>query len=127
MSGHPPSGHASAEVSIVVPEVTCGTSTNRPGTLSVRATDQGLPVEIHIDRRELRYGAEALAAEILRLSRTAAIQARAKRRVELAAAGIAEEILDRLGLPTHADADLAACNSTEADPDLAPSSWMRQI
>ncbi|WP_068275067.1 hypothetical protein [Aldersonia kunmingensis] len=117
---------ASAQISPAVPDVTCATSTNRAGTLSVRATDQGLPVVIHLDRRELRYGAEALAAEILRLSRTAAVKARAKRRVELAEAGISDEILDRLGLPTRADAVLATNGDTE-DPELAPVSWMRHI
>jgi hypothetical protein len=117
---------ASAQISTAVPEVTCATTANRAGTLSVRATDQGLPVAIHVDRRELRYGAEALAAEILRLSHTAAIEARAKRRVELAEAGISEEILDRLGLPTRAAADLAT-NGTAEDADLAPSTWMRHV
>ena len=126
MSGDNPPDRASANISTAVPEVTCATTTNRAGTLWVRATDQGLPVEIQVDRRELRYGAEALAAEILRLSHTAAIEARAKRRVELAEAGIPEQILDRLGLPTRADADLAT-NGTAEDPDLAPSTWMRHI
>ena len=114
---------------MAVSEATFATCANRPGTLSVRANDQGLPVEIHVDRRELRYGAEALAAEILRLSRTAAVEARAKRRVELAEAGIPGDVLDRLGLPTRVDADddLTAIGTSETDADLAPSTWMRRI
>ncbi|MCX5044473.1 hypothetical protein OG921_14985 [Aldersonia sp. NBC_00410] len=108
-----------------IPEVTHATSTNRQGTLAVRANDQGLPTDIRVDRRELRYGAEALAAEILRLSRSAALEARARRRVELAEAGITAEVLDRLGLPTRTEVDqrLAAAD----DADLSPTTWMRRV
>ncbi|KAA0022797.1 hypothetical protein [Antrihabitans cavernicola] len=105
--------------------VTMVTSTNRAGTISVRATDQGLPVDVRIDKRELRFGAQALADEVLRLCQRAAVEARARRRDELAAAGVPPDVLDRLGLPTRDVAD--ARYDADEEQDTAPTSWMRPI
>lgn len=107
-----------------VPAETYATSTNRPGTVAVRANDQGLPVEIRVDRRELRYGAQSLADEILRLSHTAATQARARRRIELAEAGVPTEVLDRLGLPKPESADGPLAGD---DTETGQNSWMRPL
>jgi hypothetical protein len=108
-----------------VPNVTVAASANRSGTISVRATDQGMPVEIKFERSEYRYGAQALAAEILRLTKRSAIVAKARRREALAESGMPVEILEKLGLPTRQDAvdELDRMD----DEDTGPTSWMRQV
>lgn len=107
-----------------VPAVTVAASSNRAGTVTVRATDQGLPVDIRFDRGEYRYGAPALAAEILRLTRRSAIAARAERRAELAAIGVPDSVLDRLALPTRQ----AAVDELDRldDADTGQTSWLRR-
>ena len=107
------------------PQVTLVTSTNRAGTVSVRATDQGLPVDIRVDKRELHYGGEALAAEILRLCKRAALEAGARRREELAATGVPKDVLDRLGLPTRESAVEQYDRAEEEES--TPNSWMRPV
>ncbi|WP_280465662.1 hypothetical protein, partial [Nocardia brasiliensis] len=82
-----------------IPNVTVAASTNRSGTISVRATDQGMPVEIKFERSEYRYGAQTLANEILRLTKRSTVAAKARRRELLAEAGMPADILDRLGPP----------------------------
>ncbi|MGW5105588.1 hypothetical protein [Nocardia sp. NPDC004123] len=106
-----------------VPAVTVAAATNGSGTVSVRATDQGMPVEIRFERAEYRYGAPALAAEMLRLTRCSAIVARARRREQLAEAGVPEAMLDRLGLPTRQ----AAVDELDRldDADAGQTSWLR--
>ncbi|MBU3061667.1 hypothetical protein KO481_09030 [Nocardia sp. NEAU-G5] len=108
-----------------IPNVTVAASTNRSGTISVRATDQGMPVEIKFERSEYRYGAQALAAEILRLTKRSAIVAKARRREVLAESGMPVEILDKLGLPTRQ----AAVDELDRmdDEDTGPTSWMRPV
>jgi hypothetical protein len=104
--------------------VTVAASTNRRGTVTVRATNQGMPVEVKIDREELRYGAGPLAAEVLRLCKIAAAQAGARRRDLLAARGLTDELLNALRLPTRAQA-----LATDKDPDesFTPQTWMRKV
>ncbi|MFE3058613.1 hypothetical protein [Nocardia sp. NPDC059239] len=106
-----------------VPVVTVAAATNRSGTVTVRATDQGMPVEIRFERAEYRYGAPALAAEMLRLTQRSAIVARARRREQLAEAGVPEAMLDRLGLPTRQ----AAVDELDRldDTDTGQTSWLR--
>ncbi|MFI9412506.1 hypothetical protein [Nocardia gamkensis] len=108
-----------------VPNVTVASSSNRSGTISVRATDQGMPVEIKFERSEYRYGAQSLANEILRLTQRSAIAARARRRELLAESGMPSDILDRLGLPTRQQAvdELDRID----DADTGPTTWMRPI
>ncbi|MEU5842893.1 hypothetical protein [Rhodococcus sp. NPDC047139] len=79
------------------------TAHNRTGTISVRTTDGGLPVDLRIDEHELRYGAKQLAAQILALNKQAALEAAVVRGERLAAEGVPREILDRMGLPSRAD------------------------
>jgi hypothetical protein len=112
-------------VSGQVPSVTVASSTNRSGTVTVRATDQGMPVEITFERGEYRYGARALAAEILRLTKRSAIVAKARRRELLAESGMPAELLDKLGLPTRQNAvdELDRMD----DEDTGPTSWMRPV
>ncbi|MEU1985317.1 hypothetical protein [Nocardia sp. NPDC019395] len=108
-----------------VPNVTVAGSRNRSGTLSVRATDQGMPVEIKFERSEYRYGAQALADEILRLTKRSTIAAKAKRREVLGENGMPDEVLDQLGLPTRQQAvdELDRMD----DADTGPTSWMRPV
>ncbi|GAA5067752.1 hypothetical protein [Nocardia callitridis] len=108
-----------------VPNVTVAGSTNRSGTISVRATDQGVPVEIKFERGEYRYGAQTLANEILRLTQRSAIAARARRREVLSEAGMPTDILDGLGLPDRQ----AAVDELDRidDADTGPTSWMRPV
>lgn len=92
---------------------TTATARNRAGTVTVSATDQGLPLQIAVERAELRRGARALADEILQVTRQAAIEARARRRGELRSAGVPDDVLDRLGLPTS--------------PPAHTTTWMRPV
>ncbi|MGW4246044.1 hypothetical protein [Nocardia sp. NPDC004722] len=106
-----------------VPAVTTAASANRSGTVTVRATDQGMPVEIQFERGEYRYGAQALADEILRLTKRSAMVARSRRRELLAEAGVPEAVLDRLGLPTrHAVVDEL---DRLDEADTGQTSWLR--
>ncbi|MCX4097247.1 hypothetical protein [Nocardia sp. alder85J] len=115
----------SSEQKPPVPAVTVAVSSNRSGTISVRATDQGMPVEISFERSEYRYGAKALASEILRLTKRSAIVAKARRREVLAESGMPGELLDKLGLPTRQSAvdELDRID----DEDTGPTSWMRPV
>ena len=104
------------------PEV--ATAVNRPRTVAVRATETGLPLDIRIDERELRYGGARLADEILRLCREAAREAGTRRREQLAHDGMPGDVLDRLGLPTR---EQVAVAQQAEDEDHAPTSWMRPV
>jgi hypothetical protein len=105
--------------------VSVAAATNRAGTITVRATNQGMPVEVKIDRAELRYGAQALADQILRLCKSATVAAGAKRRDLLAERGMDDETLDLLGLPTR---DAAAAQAAEDDGDsYTPQTWLRPV
>ncbi|MFM1724887.1 hypothetical protein ABEU20_003482 [Rhodococcus sp. PAM 2766] len=96
---------------------------NRARTVAVRATETGLPLDIRIDRNELRYGGERLAAEILRLCREAGREAGARRREQLSRDGVPGDVLDRLGLPTREQ--VAAGQRVDDENRAAPASWMR--
>ncbi|MGW4355982.1 hypothetical protein ACWELJ_28235 [Nocardia sp. NPDC004582] len=106
-----------------VPPVTVAASGNRAGTVRVSATDQGLPVEIRFERGEYRYGAQALADEILRLTHRSALMARSRRREQLAAAGVPDAVLDRLGLPSRRAA-VAELDRLD-DADTGQAGWSR--
>lgn len=84
-------------------EPVTATASNGPGTVWVRSTDEGLPVDLRIHPSELRYGADSLARTVLDLTRRAALEAAVLRRELLAAQGTAPEVLDALRLPTRAD------------------------
>ncbi|MGW0017848.1 hypothetical protein ACWDUD_05935 [Rhodococcus sp. NPDC003382] len=104
--------------------ITTATAANAAGTVSVRTTDQGVPVELHIDPRELRHGAGHLAGQILALSRRATLEAAALRRGELAAQGMPDALLDRMGLPTR---DEVARVQQADDEQRQPTSWLRSV
>lgn len=109
----------------VIPNVTVAARTNRSGTLTVEATDQGLPVRIDVHGSELKFGAQPLADEILRLCSQAALEAGARRRELLAETGVPGEVLDRLGLPTR---ETVAAREAEFDArETTPTSWLRHV
>jgi hypothetical protein len=103
-----------------IPPVNVAAKTNRTGTVKVRATNQGMPVEVVVDRSELRYGGGQLAQEILRLTRAAAAEAGMRRRELLAEQGVAADILDSLGLPDRRKND-------DDETDYTPQSWLRKV
>lgn len=108
-----------------IPPVTVVASSNRARTVTVRATDTGMPVDISFERSEYRYGAAALAEEILRLTRRSTIMAQAQRRVVLAESGMPAALLDDLGLPTHASC-VEQLDRLDAE-DTAPTTWTRRV
>ncbi len=101
------------------------TTVNPRGTVAVTATSTGLPIDVRIDPRELRYGGGELAAAILDLCLRSTQEAKARRRDELAAAGVRDDILDQLGLPER-DA-LAADQARRDANESAASTWMRPV
>lgn len=105
--------------------VVSAVSATRTGSVTVRATEHGVPVAIAIDARELRYGGTALASTILDRCTRATAAARAQRRIRLAEDGVPAGILDRLGLPT--DARVAADANDDLAQEPAPTSWLRPV
>ncbi|MGV8872217.1 MAG: hypothetical protein ACOH2Q_06805 [Rhodococcus sp. (in: high G+C Gram-positive bacteria)] len=105
--------------------VVSAVSGTRSGSVTVRATEHGLPIAIAIDERELRYGGGALASVILQQCTRASAAARAQRRTLLAEDGVPAEVLDRLGLPTRAR--VAADANDDMAEDFAPTSWLKQV
>ncbi|MBF6087103.1 hypothetical protein IU438_17360 [Nocardia cyriacigeorgica] len=102
------------------------TATSRTGAIAVRTTEQGLPVGISIERTELRGDPTALAAEVLRLCKQAASRAGLARRAQLEQAGVAEDMLALMGLPTAAEV-AAQEMADEQDYDTEPRSWLRSV
>jgi hypothetical protein len=105
--------------------VLVGSATSSTGRISVETTELGLPLSMVIDRSELRCDPGELGTSILRLCRQAAGRARMARRAELAQAGVAPDVLDRIGLPTTEDIALAELTE-EAEHDYAPRSWLQE-
>ncbi|MFD6858468.1 hypothetical protein ACFWCF_14165 [Rhodococcus sp. NPDC060090] len=79
------------------------TAQNAAGTIRIRTTDEGLPIDLRIDPRELRFGAAQLADAIVALNRRAALEAAILRREQLSAQGVHSDVLDRMGMPTRDD------------------------
>ena len=100
--------------------MTIATSTN--GGLRVRANDQGTPLHIAIERTELRREPQDLADAIVRLCRSAATAAGLQRRAELQRAGVGEEVLRAMRLPSPPP-------DTPAQPvaDGSVDTWLRRV
>ena len=98
---------------------------SRTDTVRVRANESGMPVAIHIDPVELRYGSDELARTILDLCVRATSTARAERRTQLERAGMDRDVLDRLGLPTAAA--VADSENERFDDEGGPVSWMKSV
>ncbi|MGW6724416.1 hypothetical protein ACWF9G_00800 [Nocardia sp. NPDC055029] len=102
------------------------TATTRNGAISVRTTEQGLPLGISIDAAELRRPPDELAQEVLRLCRSAANRAGVARREALAAAGMSREWLALTGLPTTEEVAVQEI-SDEQEYDTEQESWLRPV
>lgn len=102
------------------------TAASRTGSVSVRTTEQGLPLGISLDRAELRRDPGALASEILRLCKQAANRAALARREELGARGLSPEGLRRMGLPTPEEVAQSELRD-EDEYDTEPESWLRSV
>ncbi|MFG1794392.1 hypothetical protein [Nocardia sp. NPDC049149] len=102
------------------------TAASRTGAISVRATEQGLPLGISIDAAELKRDPAALAAEILRLYKQAASRAGLARRTELEAAGMSVDALALLGLPTPEQVAREEIIEEE-EYETEPRSWLRSV
>lgn len=99
---------------------------SRSGAITVETTETGLPLRVQLDRAELRRAPEDLAAEVLRLCRQAADRAGARRRAQLAEAGVSADLLALTGLPTAAEAQRRALID-EQEYDVEPESWLRTL
>ncbi|AYF78039.1 hypothetical protein D7D52_34200 [Nocardia yunnanensis] len=112
---------------MTAPDVPLFTTTCSTRTITVTATDAGQLIELRFDATEYAYGAAALAAEIQRLAQRCTLLARARRRDALAALGLADVLLDRLGLPgpETVATELARLDAPAAD--APPHSWMRAL
>ncbi|APE33261.1 hypothetical protein BOX37_03970 [Nocardia mangyaensis] len=102
------------------------TATSRTGTITVRTTEQGLPLGISVDTGELRGDPDQLAGEILRLCRRSATRAALQRRAEFEAAGVDSAVLARMGLPTREDVARQEY-AEEAEYENEPQSWLRSV
>lgn len=79
---------------------TAATAVSLDGTIAVRTTDGGVPLRIRIAASELRQDPRELARKVHSLCLQSAGRAGLARRQELAAAGVDNEVLTLLGLPT---------------------------
>jgi hypothetical protein len=99
---------------------------SRNGTISVRTTEQGLPLELHLDAVELKKPPEQLARDIMALCKLSAARAQVARRRELHEQGFSAAVLRGLHLATeddlvHAEEDAAG------DEDELPPTWIRSV
>jgi hypothetical protein len=65
-------------------------------TVRVLATETGLLVGLHLDRHELSFGGEALAATILSVCADATAAAAERHRAALLRGGVAADVVDRV-------------------------------
>lgn len=89
------------------------TASTRSGTITVTATEQGIPTSIEIDPSELLRAPGLLAKRLTDLCKQAGTRAGYERRRQLAAAGVDATVLSYLRLPTAEDvrdADRAAAD-----------------
>ncbi len=120
-----PAPEAAPTGPVATPEVAVATAANRTHTVAVTSTDQGLPIRVRVNARELRSGGRHVAAEILQMCHAATAEAKARRREDLAAAGVRSDVLDALGLPTRDDLARSQTAHEATRPD--PGSWMRPV
>ncbi|MEV0356833.1 hypothetical protein AB0H71_12295 [Nocardia sp. NPDC050697] len=99
---------------------------SRSGAIVVRTTEQGLPIGLVVEAAELRRNPAELAAEIVRLCKRSADRAGLARRAQLAAAGLAPEMLALTGLPTEEEVARRE-QAEEEEFDTEPRSWLRPI
>lgn len=102
-----------------------GAARSPSGSISVVTTEQGLPVALRLDPRELKKSPQHLANEILALCRLSGMRAQVAHRRELQAQGMDAPTIEIMRLATESD----VVNAEErifGDGDL-PDSWMRSV
>lgn len=108
------------------PVLTEWTATSRTGSITVRTTEQGLPLGISVDAAELKRDPRALASEVMRLCKQAANRAALARRKEFEEAGVAQDMLRLMRLPTVEEVAQSELRE-EDDYETEPESWLRTI
>ncbi|MFI1240360.1 hypothetical protein [Nocardia salmonicida] len=101
-------------------------STSLTGSISVRTTENGLPLGIRVDADQLRRDPAGLAAEVLRLCKQSANRAGLVRREQLQQAGFTSEMLALTCLPTEEQVATQEILD-EQDYDTEPQSWLRSV
>ena len=99
---------------------------SRTGSISVITTEQGLPVALKIDQRELAKPPQALADEILALCRLSALRQQIARRREILQQPYGAEAVRMMEMPTEEDL-AAAEESVLGSDDEPPTTWMRSV
>ncbi|MFC9966141.1 hypothetical protein [Nocardia ignorata] len=101
-------------------------STSMTGAISVRTTENGLPLGLRLEPDQLRRDPAQLAAEVLRLCKQSANRAGMARREQFRAAGMSPEMLALTGLPTEEEVARQEIID-EQDYDTEPQSWLRSV
>lgn len=99
-------------------------ASRRDGSVWVKTTSQGLPLEVNIDALWAQRGGPALAAEIVALCKLAHIRAGVQQRQSLVDAGVPRDALAQMGLPTAKD--LAAAEAAIDENDDEVGSWLER-
>ncbi|MDF3284292.1 DUF2694 family protein [Gordonia sp. L191] len=100
---------------------------SRSGAVAVRTTQVGLPVALRIDPRKLQGDPQALADEILRLSRLAAMRAQVEIRRQLVEQGTDPQVIRYAQLPTEDDLhDFEELNERAQD-EQSGDGWLRPV
>ncbi|WP_064442477.1 hypothetical protein [Hoyosella altamirensis] len=86
----------------------------------VRATPQGFPVHLSISKEALRYGAAHVADEVIRQCREAALEGAVAIREHCEQAGVSQQTLAELSVPTAAELATAR-EAAEARRAFAPT------
>ncbi|MFL0156972.1 hypothetical protein ACJH41_06410 [Mycobacteroides chelonae] len=100
---------------------------SRTGSISVTTTEQGLPMSLKIDQREMRRPPQALADEILALCKLSALRQQVARRREVLQQPFGAEIVRTLELPTEAELARAEEEVLGQEEDEQPQTWMRSV
>ncbi|MFI5777159.1 hypothetical protein [Nocardia sp. NPDC051570] len=102
------------------------TASSRSGAITVRTTEQGLPLGISVEPGELRRDPWELAADIVRLCKQSANRAALARRAEFEQAGVDPRTLRLMGLPTIDE--VARQEELEQEEyETEPESWLRSV
>ncbi|MHC9297129.1 hypothetical protein ACRCUN_32100 [Mycobacterium sp. LTG2003] len=96
------------------------------GTISVRTTERGLPVALHLEAVELAKPPEQLARDIMALCRLSAARAQVARRNELVENGFSASVIRNLNLATDEDLERAEHEAMGEDDEL-PVSWRKTV
>ncbi len=102
------------------------TASSRSGTITVRTTEQGLPLGISVEPGELKRNPQELAADILRLCKQAANRAALARRAQFEQAGVDPAALRLMGLPT-AEEVARQEQAEQEEYETEPDSWLRSV